>query len=537
MPIYLGGLQVLQGDADEYVDQATYDAAVAALQSDIDTRALNDSPVLAGTPTTPTPALNDNSLTIANTAWVTSMLSVITTGAPETLDTFLEVAQWIGNDETQTADILADLNTKATITYVDGQIAGLQTQLDDVDTELGDIQADLEALDVSKADKSLTINGYTLTASFSITQNDVGLANVDNTADADKPISTAQAEAFALRDDAIMLRQPIATITERLGFRNLFVNPDFDIWQRVTTYAATVAGGGGFPGPDRWRFRGPTLTGGTLNLSRGRGVGYATDSKFGSYLIYTRTGCTDIQYFAQRIYGLRKFSGQKITVSFMCQHDSAENMRVYVEGNFGNGGSPSATTSLVYPDDPVEAQNGLVTFVLDIPDLTGYTYGTDEDDYLEVYIRMEDLDDKTLRFGCLSCVFGDATGETNPYVKRTPAMELYECRAFYRIFRKTDSAYAPVAMGAANSSSTAICAIWLGQPMAFFPALSYSSVGDFDIECDDYPVTGISLVAESRMTDAHDIIILDISAADMVAYQATLLIIDQTGGWLALDAE
>ena len=41
-----------------------------------------------------------------------------------------------------------------------------------------------------------TINGYELTSNIAITKSDVGLGNVDNTADIDKPVSTAQQEAI-----------------------------------------------------------------------------------------------------------------------------------------------------------------------------------------------------------------------------------------------------------------------------------------------------------------------------------------------------
>ena len=44
---------------------------------------------------------------------------------------------------------------------------------------------------------SRTINSYALTADITITKSDLGLANVDNTSDSNKPVSTAQAAADA----------------------------------------------------------------------------------------------------------------------------------------------------------------------------------------------------------------------------------------------------------------------------------------------------------------------------------------------------
>lgn len=52
-----------------------------------------------------------------------------------------------------------------------------------------------------KADKVTTINGHALDANVTVSKADVGLGNADNTSDANKPISTAQAEALALKAD------------------------------------------------------------------------------------------------------------------------------------------------------------------------------------------------------------------------------------------------------------------------------------------------------------------------------------------------
>lgn len=54
------------------------------------------------------------------------------------------------------------------------------------------------ALDL-KVPQTRTINGYPLSANVVLTKTDVGLSNVDNTADIDKPVSTAQQAALNLK--------------------------------------------------------------------------------------------------------------------------------------------------------------------------------------------------------------------------------------------------------------------------------------------------------------------------------------------------
>lgn len=60
-----------------------------------------------------------------------------------------------------------------------------------VDTELG-----------KKVDKTTTVNGKALSTNITLGKADVGLGNVDNTADLDKPISTATQTALDLKLDS-----------------------------------------------------------------------------------------------------------------------------------------------------------------------------------------------------------------------------------------------------------------------------------------------------------------------------------------------
>lgn len=48
---------------------------------------------------------------------------------------------------------------------------------------------------------STTINGHPLSGNVTVTKDDVGLGNVDNTSDVDKPVSTAQQAALDLKSD------------------------------------------------------------------------------------------------------------------------------------------------------------------------------------------------------------------------------------------------------------------------------------------------------------------------------------------------
>lgn len=57
-----------------------------------------------------------------------------------------------------------------------------------------------------------TINGYPLSASISLNKGDVGLGNVDNTSDINKPVSTAQAASIATKQATLVSGSNIKTI-------------------------------------------------------------------------------------------------------------------------------------------------------------------------------------------------------------------------------------------------------------------------------------------------------------------------------------
>lgn len=62
-------------------------------------------------------------------------------------------------------------------------------------------RAETDTLLADKVDKTTKINGHALSGDVDVTKGDVGLGNVDNTSDTDKPVSTAQQEALNLKFD------------------------------------------------------------------------------------------------------------------------------------------------------------------------------------------------------------------------------------------------------------------------------------------------------------------------------------------------
>jgi hypothetical protein len=131
-----------------------------ATQTALDLKANLASPTLTGTPLAPTAATGTNTTQVATTGFVQQELSILTTGAPALLNTLDELAAALGDDANYASTVTTALSTKAPLANP---------------TFTG------------------TVSG--------ITKSMVGLGSVDNTADASKPVSTAQQTALDLKSN------------------------------------------------------------------------------------------------------------------------------------------------------------------------------------------------------------------------------------------------------------------------------------------------------------------------------------------------
>ncbi|HFK4062774.1 TPA: phage tail protein [Kluyvera ascorbata] len=97
----------------QQVEQRGTDLASHVAAADPHTQyAQKASPVFTGTPTTPTPAINDNSKKLANTEFVAKALAALAGSAPEALDTLKELADALGNDPNFATTVLNKLTEK-----------------------------------------------------------------------------------------------------------------------------------------------------------------------------------------------------------------------------------------------------------------------------------------------------------------------------------------------------------------------------------------------------------------------------------------
>jgi len=101
-----------------------------------------------------------------------------------------------------------------------------------------------------------TVNGYPLSSNITLTKNDVGLSNVDNTSDYNKPVSNATSVALSTKADLdtngkVLLSQIPDSLIGQVKYQGLWnpstnspalTNPDSDATKHGWYYVASVAG-------------------------------------------------------------------------------------------------------------------------------------------------------------------------------------------------------------------------------------------------------------------------------------------------------
>ena len=203
-------------DANKPVSTATQTALDLKLASATaaTTYAPLASPALTGVPTAPTAAAATNTTQVATTAYVRGEVAALVNSAGATLDTLGEIATALGNDANLSTTLTNAIALKAplasptftgTVSGITKSMVGLGSVDNTADSAKPVSTATQTALDLKLASATAAttyapLNAPTFTGTVSgITSTMVGLGNVANTADANKPVSTATQTALDLK--------------------------------------------------------------------------------------------------------------------------------------------------------------------------------------------------------------------------------------------------------------------------------------------------------------------------------------------------
>jgi len=167
------------------------------------------------------------------------------------------------------------------------------------------------------------------------------------------------------------------------GFKNKIINGNFLVLQRGTSATSTS----GYQSADRWLISSsnnvPVLRRSTIDTSAIPG----NDSPYCLRINTTAdSNAADYQIVSQRIESARTLAGQTATLTFWSYCTTDLDIAVSFRQAFGTGGSPSASVDFNGDIKKFDMTAGWTfhTVVVNIPSVSGKTFGSNSDDYLSV---------------------------------------------------------------------------------------------------------------------------------------------------------
>jgi hypothetical protein len=314
--------------------------------------------------------------------------------------------------------------------------------------------------------------------------------------------------------------------------KNKFINGDFGIWQRGTSF--TLTNNVQIYAADRFVY-GCTFSAGSASVSRqtftpGTAPVAGYEGQFFSRLTCGST--STVWWQRQLIEDVRTFAGQTVTLSFWVKASAAASATaVQLFQNFGSGGSTGVATDATGPSITTSWQRFSVTMTL--PSISGKTIGTSN--FLEVSLYAVsgiassisiDTWGWQLEVGSVATAFQTATG--------TIQGELAACQRYY--FRQTGgSPAAPLAAGYADSTTRGVFPMRMPVTMRIEPnAIEFSSVGINFYGLGQIAVTSLTLDGTHA---GPDCVLLIAAVASGLTQYRPYDIVTGSSGYVGLSAE
>ena len=245
----------------------------------------------------------------------------------------------------------------------------------------------------------------------------LGLDKVDNTSDADKPISTKTAAALATKADAAATAAEFSSTQADLASTQAglastqadLASTQADLALLPTVYDLNVAGK--IPNGDyQIAQEGTThntqgygsLDGVFLNRV-GSGLSVSQESfvlgqtyvpgepvNFARFTVNSVAGANNIAQYQHRIPDVRNYAGGKCYVAFDAKADVAgKTIAVELRQNFGTGGSSRVFTPVQIKVLSNTWSGDWHVFEFDVPSISGKTLGPNQNDYVAVVITFD----------------------------------------------------------------------------------------------------------------------------------------------------
>lgn len=342
-----------------------------------------------------------------------------------------------------------------------------------------------------------------------------------------------------------------ALVPAGFGFRNLIINGDFRINQRVFTSTTTSD----TYGQDRWRL---VSSGGCTYSAESFTIGNAISGnepeKYARLVTTGQSGAGVYSIFQQRIEGVRSLAGQTATVSFFAKANSGTpSVFVELEQQFGTGGSPSSAIQKSVGKVAISTTWTRYTLTVDVPSISGKTIGSNNNDFIALNLWVSagtDYNTRTGSLGIQSATFDfwgvqvEANNVPTSFEQRPIGVELALCQRYYQRFTGT-SLYSRFAIGVAESTTYANFFLPMWVPMrTAVPAnqtLSYTAIGTTGNRLylsDGQAITNLTALAISNVGSDRAVGISGTTASGLTGYRTYWLEESSTGDeWIAVSVE
>jgi hypothetical protein len=230
-----------------------------------------------------------------------------------------------------------------------------------------------------------------------------------------------------------------ALLPAGLGFRNLLINGNFSINQRVFT-STTTQGAFGF---DRWYQinNDGTTTYSAQTFTVGNAIS-GQESKNHARMVTTgQTSTGAYSILVQKIEGVRSLAGQTAIISFWAKAASGTpKISIEFEQHFGTGGSPSSTVQTYVGQSTISTSWVRYQLSVVVPSISGKTIGSNNDDSLSFNMWFSGGSTFNSRNGSLGIqsntfdIWGvqvEANYQLTPFEQRPYGVELALCQRYY----------------------------------------------------------------------------------------------------------
>jgi hypothetical protein len=283
-----------------------------------------------------------------------------------------------------------------------------------------------------------------------------------------------------------------ATVPSQIAGKNKIINGDFFINQRNFT-STTSSGNYNF---DRWIFYTNTGTGTlsteTFTLGTAPVTGYE-GKNFARIVTSGQTGTGAYAYHQQRIESVRTFANQTVTVSFWAKATTGTpTIAASFAQSFGTGGSPSSAVLTSGTKNTLTTSWARYSATFAIPSISGKTIGTNNNDYLGLYLWVSagtDFNAYTDSMGIQNNTFDiwgvqvEAGSVATPFTTATGSIqgELSACYRYYysQTPDPSSSNYAALATATGYGTTIAVSHHPFPTTMRTNPTVSASAANTF----------------------------------------------------------